>query len=262
MLRRDFLMQLAGLGSSCAGPVRGMAGLLGTAEVGRQPPVAASPVDSPASGLREDVRLIGIGGAGRNFIKTHCQGLGWTLIAADRDYAPPIPATLAHERIVLSHVDFGIGREAACTATKHDAVKIYPALEGAAVVIVVASLAGRTGGRFGPATARIDHHLGAFTIGIGITPFEFEGHNRNLRAQEALAVLRRNADVTIEISNQRQAEIGGPEMLLVDAFLQGERPVAAFLAGTFARCGRMRPIDIAITTPLDPASGRSHGRYG
>ena len=267
MLRRDFFMHLAGLGLSGAAPLKAVAGMLGIAEDCRQqPPVAASPSDFPASALLHDVRLIGLGGAGRNFIDTHCRGFGWRLIAAERSYAffpkEVYNDGLANERIVLNRCEIdivldsipqGYRRDADWTDTQHDAAKIHLALQGADAVIVVAGLGRRTGNHMGPIAAGTARRLGAFTIGIGITPFEFEGPGIFRRGQEALAVLRRNADVTIEISNDRQCEILGPDCDAEDCFMHGEGPVAEFLASNFSCSGRSSGADVACSSPHDPA---------
>ena len=76
--------------------------------------------------------------------------------------------------------DPSIGEKAA----EEDKEAIKSVLQGANMVFVTAGMGGGTGTGSAPVVARIARELGALTVGIVTTPFEWEGNRRMQLAEE------------------------------------------------------------------------------
>lgn len=92
-----------------------------------------------------------------------------------------------------------IGREAA----EEDRETIKSALAGADMVFITAGMGGGTGTGSAPVVAGIAKELGALTVGVVTTPFNFEGPARAQYAEEGIKVLRENVDSLIIIPNDQ-----------------------------------------------------------
>ena len=97
------------------------------------------------------------------------------------------------------------------------------------VVIVTASLGGRTGAKATPEVAGIAKEHGAITIGVVTKPFRSE-KSRTREAFRALDKLRRNCDTLIVIDNNKLMEIT-PPLPMAEALGIADKAVADVIEG-------------------------------
>lgn len=88
-------------------------------------------------------------------------------------------------------------------AAEEDKEMITNFLRGADMVFVTAGMGGGTGTGSAPVVARIARELGALTVAVVTTPFEFEGPVRMRQAKAGLEKLRAEIDSLIVIPNQQ-----------------------------------------------------------
>lgn len=110
--------------------------------------------------------------------------------------------------------DPSIGEKAA----EEDKEAIKNVLKGANMVFVTAGMGGGTGTGSAPVVARIARELGALTVGIVTTPFEWEGNRRMALAKEGLAKLREAVDSVIVIPNSKICEVFGNGLSFVEQY--------------------------------------------
>jgi cell division protein FtsZ len=177
-----------------------------------------SPSGRPGAGSTPAaVRVIGVGGAGVNAVSRLLDlgipGVGCLAVDTSAQTLGRLPS--AH-RLALGHVSRGLGTggqarlgAAAVWAAERP---LRAALEGAHVVVVVAGLAGGTGGGAGPELARLARELGATTLGCGIRPFGFESLPRRRAAREAAVALRGAADCVFFVDNDEALRLAGDQV--------------------------------------------------
>jgi cell division protein FtsZ len=83
-----------------------------------------------------------------------------------------------------------------------DTESIAEVLKGADMVFITAGMGGGTGTGSAPIIAKIARELGALTVAVVTTPFEFEGRYKMRLAEEGIAKLREQVDTLIVIPNQ------------------------------------------------------------
>lgn len=89
-------------------------------------------------------------------------------------------------------------------AAEEDVELIKDALRGADMVFITAGMGGGTGTGSAPVVARIaKEELGALTVAVVTTPFDFEGPVRMKRAKEGIEKLYDKVDSLIVIPNQK-----------------------------------------------------------
>jgi len=87
-------------------------------------------------------------------------------------------------------------------AAIEDREAIAQALTGADMVFITAGMGGGTGTGSAPVIAKIARELGALTIAVVTTPFEYEGRYKMRLAEEGIEKLRQEVDTLIVIPNQ------------------------------------------------------------
>jgi len=87
-------------------------------------------------------------------------------------------------------------------AALEDQETIAEVLRGADMVFITAGMGGGTGTGSAPIIAKIARELGALTVAVVTTPFEFEGRYKMRLAEEGIAKLREQVDTLIVIPNQ------------------------------------------------------------
>jgi cell division protein FtsZ len=95
-------------------------------------------------------------------------------------------------------------------------------LEGADMVFITAGLGGGTGTGGAPIVAELAKEMGALTVAVVTKPFQFEGKQRNMHADEGIAELRGTVDTLIVVPNQRLLSLGGRNLSLLDAFKKAD----------------------------------------
>jgi cell division protein FtsZ len=159
------------------------------------------------------IKVIGIGGAGgnavNNMIAAYSNGVGF--ITANTDLQA-LNATLAPVKLQLgSQLTKGLGAGAnpdiGRRAAEEDYEHISETLAGADMVFITAGMGGGTGTGAAPVIATIAKELGCLTIAVVTKPFDFEGRQRKIQAEEGLRHLRATVDTLITIPNQRLLQV-------------------------------------------------------
>jgi len=174
------------------------------------------------------IKVIGIGGGGGNAVNTmiayNLQGVDF--IAANTD-TQALGASSSPIKIQLgAEVTKGLGAGANPDVGKMAAMETKELLrqhmEGADMVFITAGLGGGTGTGGAPIVAELAKEAGALTVAVVTKPFQFEGKQRNMHAEEGVAELRCTVDTLIVVPNQRLLSLGGRNLSLLDAFKKAD----------------------------------------
>ena len=180
----------------------------------------------PMASSAKSCKVIGIGGAGCNFV-----------LAASRSGAIPASSQWAPEFLcidldqeVLNYVDVDhaampggspiktislatlgaagrVNRGRAAALRKRDALRAL--LVDTEVVFLVAGLGGGTGSGVVPLMVRLAREAGAITVAAVVTPFDWEGGRRTPISDAAISHLNREADLVLRFSNQELMDVTG-----------------------------------------------------
>jgi cell division protein FtsZ len=188
-----------------------------------EPPPRLHRVPEPGAYIAV-IRVVGVGGAGLNavnrMIDADISQVEFVAVNTDiqqlQTSDAPVKIHIGRELTegLGSGADPDLGRRAAEEA--YDQVK--RALRGSDMVFVTAGEGGGTGSGAAPVVARIAKELGALTVGIVTTPFQFEGTRRRKQADEGVDTLRANCDTVIVVPNERLLEVLDRETSMLDAF--------------------------------------------
>jgi cell division protein FtsZ len=163
--------------------------------------------------IRQDVpaviKVISAGGGGGNALNRMIEAslAGVEFIAANTDIQDLYKKSKADVKVQMgTEVTGGRGAggipEKGEKAAIEDQIAIAEALKGADMVFVTAGMGGGTGTGSAPVIAKIAKQLGALTVAVVTTPFEFEGRYKMRLAEEGIAKLREEVDTLIVIPNQ------------------------------------------------------------
>ena len=103
-------------------------------------------------------------------------------------------------------------------AAEEDKEMITTALRGADMVFVTAGMGGGTGTGSAPIVANIARELGALTVAVVTTPFDFEGPVRMRQAKAGLEKLKDKVDSLIVIPNQQILKVVDKNTSVPEAF--------------------------------------------
>ncbi len=174
------------------------------------------------------IKVIGVGGGGGNAVNTmiayNLQGVDF--IAANTD-TQALGASSSPIKIQLGlEATKGLGAGANPDVGKMAAMETKELLrqhiEGADMVFITAGLGGGTGTGGAPIIAELAKEAGALTVAVVTKPFQFEGKQRNMHAEEGVAELRCTVDTLIVVPNQRLLSLGGRNLSLLDAFKKAD----------------------------------------
>lgn len=122
--------------------------------------------------------------------------------------------------------DLLLGRSAA----EDEAEAFRKILSDTALLVVVASLGGGTGGGAGPVLIQLARETGAMTLAVLTMPFAFEGARRREQAEAALQVFKDAGGAVIVMPNDQLADwVGGGN--IEETFLRVDALLARSLAG-------------------------------
>ncbi len=188
-----------------------------------EPPPRLHRVPEPGAYIAV-IRVVGVGGAGLNavnrMIDADISQVEFVAVNTDiqqlQTSDAPVKIHIGRELTegLGSGADPEVGRRAAEDA--YDQMK--RALRGSDMVFVTAGEGGGTGSGAAPVIARIAKELGALTVGIVTTPFQFEGTRRLRQATDGVDALRANCDTVIVVPNERLLEVLDRETSMLDAF--------------------------------------------
>ena len=192
--------------------------------IDRNRPTAAQPA------LR--IKIVGLGGAGSNALdRIVLDGPpGAELVAINTDMQA-LTGSVAGEKVQLGRATTrGLGAggdpEIGYAAAEEAAGEIRAAFEGAQMVFLCVGLGGGTGSGAARIVASLARETGALVVAFATLPFAFEGRRRMVQAQEALAALRREADVVICFENDKMGDAVAPLAGIQDAFTVADQTIS------------------------------------
>lgn len=205
-----------------------------------EPGKAVSEEDAELLKLLEEnqpkILIIGTGGSGNNTLN-RIQELGVTgarTVAMNTD-AQHLLKTRADKRMVLGRkktkgLGAGSNPEVGEAAAQESEQEIKQLIGSADLVFVTCGMGGGTGTGSAAVIARAAKQAGALCIAVVTTPFSSEGLKRKENAEKGLEKLRREADTTIVIPNDKLLEYV-PDLPLNAAFKAADMVLANAVKG-------------------------------
>ena len=170
------------------------------------------------------IKVVGCGGGGGNAVNRmiEAQISNVEFIAINTDLQA-LGGSKTETRLAIGQkVTKGLGSggrpEIGEQAAQEDKEMITNALRGADMVFVTAGMGGGTGTGSAPIVAQIARELGALTVAVVTTPFDFEGPVRMRQAKEGLEKLRDKVDSLIVIPNQQILKVVDKNTSVPEAF--------------------------------------------
>ncbi len=170
------------------------------------------------------IKVIGVGGGGCNAIDSMVEeglhGVEFYSVNTDAQALESLccPNTIQIGREVTRGMGAGgdpvIGEQAAVG----DRDLLTSMVEGADMVFLTSCLGGGTGTGATPVIAELAKSLGILTVGFVTKPFQFEGPQRKLRAQQGIDRLRDYVDALIVVMNDKLLESVGQKTSLLESF--------------------------------------------
>jgi cell division protein FtsZ len=159
------------------------------------------------------LKVVGVGGGGCNAIESMIRrGLtGVEYVAVNTD-AQVLESNSAHHKLQVgvkitkglgAGADPNVGRK----AVEEDKERIAEILTGSDMVFVTTGMGGGTGTGGTPVVASIAKSLGSLVIGVVTKPFQWEGKQRMLNAENGIQELKKYVDSLIIIPNERLLSI-------------------------------------------------------
>jgi cell division protein FtsZ len=181
------------------------------------------------------IKVLGLGGGGCNFQEHMISVIGGDLdpesfVAINTDQQS-LQASKAKVKLQIgpnglgAGADPNVGREAA----EYSEDEIKEICKGVDLIIIFTGFGGGTGSGAAPVVARIAREQGALVFGIVTKPFDFEGRVRKRIAEEAIIEFKKNADVTVVVSNQLLFKITNQYTTFREAFKIIDNMCASFV---------------------------------
>jgi len=181
----------------------------------QMPAINAVSANEGAQGRRQKddvpaiIKVVSAGGGGANALNRMIDAgiSGVDFIAVNTDIQDLYNKSRADCKLQIgSKVTGGRGAggvpEKGEKAAIEDMDTIAEVLKDADMVFITAGMGGGTGTGSAPIIAKIARELGALTVAVVTTPFEFEGRYKMKLAEEGIARLREQVDTLIVIPNQ------------------------------------------------------------
>lgn len=186
-------------------------------------------------------RVIGIGGAGCNIVRTAwssavlesaairpefiCVDLGEQALRYVAAASENHPERAPIKTLALAPVGAGGSVNAARAVALRQREALRALIAGADMVVLVAGLGGGTGSGVTPIMARLAREAGALTVAAVVTPFAYE-RMRHEKACAAIRYLHREADLVMEFSNENWSNRYSDDTPMIDVFNSLERHIA------------------------------------
>ncbi len=174
--------------------------------------VAAEPDPEPAESLIR-IGLVTVGGADGNTVATITQGLPYVThtIAIDRDVAA-LSVAKADKSILIGNGDVHpMKSRSAYEMARRQATEIETAISDLDLVFILAGMYGAAGKGMAPVVADVARRKRITTLGIAITPAEWQGAQSNPRVRYGVQELQRAGATVFPINSQHMAQALGEE---------------------------------------------------
>jgi cell division protein FtsZ len=171
-----------------------------------------------------DIKVIGCGGGGvnaiNNMVDLGISGVDFVALNTDAQALITSPANIKLDigRNVTKGLGAGSDPELGRAAAEENFEDIKDIVFGTDMVFVTAGMGGGTGTGSAPIVAKAAKEVGALTIGIVTTPFNFEGKQRMSKALAGIESLKSEVDTIIVIPNDNLLKMLDPDISMKDAF--------------------------------------------
>lgn len=171
-----------------------------------------------------DIKVIGCGGGGvnavNNMVDLGISGVDFVALNTDAQALITSPANIKLDigRNVTKGLGAGSDPELGKAAAEENFEDIKDIVFGTDMVFVTAGMGGGTGTGSAPVVAKAAKEVGALTIGIVTTPFNFEGKQRMSKALAGIESLKSEVDTIIVIPNDNLLKMLDPDISMKDAF--------------------------------------------
>ncbi len=171
-----------------------------------------------------DIKVIGCGGGGvnavNNMVDLGISGVDFVALNTDAQALITSPANIKLDigRNVTKGLGAGSDPELGKAAAEENFEDIKDIVFGTDMVFVTAGMGGGTGTGSAPIVAKAAKEVGALTIGIVTTPFNFEGKQRMSKALAGIESLKSEVDTIIVIPNDNLLKMLDPNISMKDAF--------------------------------------------
>jgi cell division protein FtsZ len=171
-----------------------------------------------------NIKVVGVGGGGNaalnRMIEANIKGVEFIAVNTDAQalHYSGAPTKMHIGQTVTKGLGAGMNPLLGQQAAEESREEIYELLKGADMVFIAAGFGGGSGSGAGPVIAEIAREVGALTVAVVTKPFSFEGQQRMMIAEEALAELQSRADASVVIPNDRLLQIIDKKTSLIDAF--------------------------------------------
>ncbi|MFI5145037.1 MAG: cell division protein FtsZ [Ignavibacteria bacterium] len=175
-------------------------------------------------GYGAKIKVIGIGGAGgnaiNNMIEKGLEGVDFIALNTDHQDLEKSKADVKVQigRNLTGGLGTGMDDTKGAKAVEETREEIEEMVRGCDMVFITAGMGGGTGTGGAPAVARIAKGTGALVVGIVTKPFEFEGNDRIVIADEGLKRLKQEVDSCIVIPNEKLLTVFGDEITFESSF--------------------------------------------
>lgn len=188
-------------------------------------PIGKPVQHTPIVECKPVLKILGLGGGGSNAVNRLVE-LGLQdveFIAANTD-TQALKQSLAPKKIQLGpRLTRGLGAggnpSVGEAAAEESYKELKAALAGADMVFLTAGMGGGTGTGSISVAARAAREVGAVTVAVVTTPFNFELGRRQQNAREGLAKLQPHTDTLITVPNDRLLQVA-PKTLTLDLAFQ------------------------------------------
>ena len=187
-------------------------------------------------GLKTNIKIVGCGGGGCNTVSRIIEEghQGAEMYVANTDAQHLLTIRGAHKMLLGPRITKGLGSGALPQvgeeAAREVQEKITEKLSQANVVFIACGLGGGTGTGSAPVFAKIAKELGALTVVFATLPFKAEGSMRMDNALKGLERLKRVADTTVVVPNERVLELA-PNLPLSSAFRLADEVLSTAIVG-------------------------------
>ena len=191
----------------------------------------------PASETLARIRVIGVGGSGKNvtnhMIKSAVPGVEF--IVANTD-AQDLQQSKAQKKIHLGKrttQGLGTGMNPALgrSAAEESLQEINEELKGADLVFIACGMGGGTGTGAAPVVAKAAQDLNILTVAVITKPFTFEGGKRREIAEEGLQELAKHTDAMVTIPNDNILMAASDKTTMAEAFTLSDEILLQAVSG-------------------------------